>query len=556
MKVLLDKVISDHEFKVIQEVRQYIRIRTLFNKYQGEILNCLKAFDENMNIRVLYFLMDLSLDKDRVVADQAGLLIHKLLSALSYKEIKFLENFYRNTYYGYDFEDDMRTVDLGKLSKKVLDNKYKEAIFCVLTLNGNGYVRAFAINSLVNASYGKKVPFIVLRLNDWVENVRCDAEVALNSIIANQEMFESLLESLPLFDNIGDWKRSDFFGLKVRLNTLLIDSKNRPLLWMKFLHSKDCRIKRSIFSYLMAFKDDSTLLLGLKSKDPIIIKQCISFILDSDNEVDPNILLPVLIKIKSSACKLAGIELASRSYERHLLLAYLVDLLLDRSFTVREFTRLKIKSLEPTFDFVKYYQVLLTTPLVNRSNVLTALGEVCDSSWYSFFESFCFEDDVKVRLAAVSILHGFDKYGSKDLVLDTLCSDNCYESKFMRKVLSNTKSVSTLAFELAELVKLKGFETHVYLNFVYLLQYAPKWLSIESYFVLLNADENDLNKLVLKGIQKWLAKYNRSFVKPSVEAITSIDSLFLQKAQFLPEKWKLQIRSFINYEKNQICPNR
>ena len=78
----------------------------------------------------------------------------------------------------------------------------------VLSCSGNGYVREAAVRYLAHEYLGMELPFLLLRINDWVPEVRSVAIAAVRSRIV-AEYSRQFVRCLPLLESLERQSRHD-----------------------------------------------------------------------------------------------------------------------------------------------------------------------------------------------------------------------------------------------------------------------------------------------------------------------------------------------------------
>jgi hypothetical protein len=65
------------------------------------------------------------------------------------------------------------------------------AIAGILSMHANGYVRQFAVKALSKFTDGSEIPFLLLRLSDWVPQVSAEA------VLSMQQRLTRLAQIIP-----------------------------------------------------------------------------------------------------------------------------------------------------------------------------------------------------------------------------------------------------------------------------------------------------------------------------------------------------------------------
>ncbi|MEM9676267.1 MAG: hypothetical protein AAF992_26990, partial [Bacteroidota bacterium] len=79
----------------------------------------------------------------------------------------------------------LKQQDLRKFLE--FKDEIRDSLFCVASMNSDGYVREKAVKFLVQSPTQDTFPFILFRLADWVPVIRHTAEKGIRNIIQKQE---------------------------------------------------------------------------------------------------------------------------------------------------------------------------------------------------------------------------------------------------------------------------------------------------------------------------------------------------------------------------------
>jgi HEAT repeat protein len=99
----------------------------------------------------------------------------------------------------------------------------------LLSFNGNGYVRQAAVEALAAVTDGRELPFLLLRVADWVEPVRFTAYASVHWRIRG-EWADAMVRCLPLVERLEGQDRARRHALTVLIKDMLQTSTFRPAL--------------------------------------------------------------------------------------------------------------------------------------------------------------------------------------------------------------------------------------------------------------------------------------------------------------------------------------
>ena len=116
------------------------------------------------------------------------------------------------------------------------------------SFHANGRVREKAVRLLAKENDGSELPFLVMRLNDWVEPVRRLAENAVLTRLGSISL-ETIARCLPLFERVSNQQRASHTRVASRLEERLNVDAGEVVLLVS-LNDFDQSVRRSALSYL------------------------------------------------------------------------------------------------------------------------------------------------------------------------------------------------------------------------------------------------------------------------------------------------------------------
>src|SRR5688500_15322611 len=166
---------------IMQLQRKSIWRRLVRSDSSVELVQRIAAQDEPA---AAHYLMALVFSPNSDIADAAAQAIHHLVGIVPPRELPWLDEHFRNWYpehvpAGTKWFD----ITLDSLSRSNAFEARSVSVLGLASLHGNGFVRQRAIELLSDYRTGAELPFLLLRLNDWVANVRAAAQAAVHSRI-------------------------------------------------------------------------------------------------------------------------------------------------------------------------------------------------------------------------------------------------------------------------------------------------------------------------------------------------------------------------------------
>lgn len=154
----------------------------------------------------------------------------------------------------------------------VVRQEWPPRVWAVFTMHPSGYVREAALRRLSSEDSSMlALPYFLLRINDWVEQVRTVATAAVKRLLAPKHS-AAWVPVLGLVDQLRFRSRADHAWLTDAVTSLLLRPESRPEL-MSAARSKDRLVARWAFRAAMTLPDADRAMfvsLALESGDPVV----------------------------------------------------------------------------------------------------------------------------------------------------------------------------------------------------------------------------------------------------------------------------------------------
>ncbi|MGD6818737.1 hypothetical protein [Metabacillus sp. 84] len=174
--------------------------------------------------------------------------IHSCVSKLTNAELLLLDPLFREMYF--DSHDSWRNELLHNLHFADRPAEEKISILGLCTFHPNGYVREEAMTILASFHTGRELPFLLMRCNDWVSEIRrLDKRLAEERIEDSQ--VEAFAANLPVVFKLKNSNRADHDLLFEKISALLSRPEAIP-----FLHegTQSKEHKTRLFYYEMIIR--------------------------------------------------------------------------------------------------------------------------------------------------------------------------------------------------------------------------------------------------------------------------------------------------------------
>ncbi len=394
------------------------------------------------------------------------------------------------------------------------------SVFGFASFHYNGYVREAAIKKLSQFTTGAEIPFLIIRLNDWVPNVRNAAYEAIRLRI-KPEYCRPIIDNLLLLRRLENAARVDNKEIIETIRELLQTDSCRPQI-LETLNMQDRFIRRESFKLLLdatkpdfeelakrALSDDDTVirLLGAKRISAACEgPTCESFF----ESMKRDRYMPV----RREALRMAVRFGPPRDLEE------LRNALLDSHASMREESRYQLRKMQP-FDVAAFYREhLKKSESRTLYAVVSGLAESGSAEDDGLIVAYASHPIRKIRMATVKALASL----RPDAHLETFTKALTDEASHVSYQAVRALRRKPWALNMARLLEFLRSTPHLHVkrNVIYLIERCAKWDSI-SYLLNTLCDPNENVVMMSRSaIDDWLGSFNRSFSSPTQDQLAAI----------------------------------
>ena len=466
--------------------------------------------------------------------------IKALLSRIEIGDMPWLDELMRRSAYG----EAWHRLEPRELAKWVGPGEPGVLLLQLSSMHANGFVREEAVRRLSLLHDGSELPYLLLRLNDWVTQVRQLAHGAILERITD-EYAGRFVRSLTLIIRLQRARRSDQREVLERITQLLTGSASRSsMLGAMMTSPKD--VRRASFHILTADASQDLrqiLASALEAEDPVVRLWAAR---SASSGLDRQQLRTVLVAlsrdpyppVRQEALKTWATSFPGEATD------ILQAALLDRSASVRAEARLRLGE-KDGLDFRQFYLKAMVSTRAARLVVgIAGLAETRVPEDAKVLVPYLSHALASVRRTVVRYLLrlGGDDYVDPafDRVLDVSAGVSNQASRMVQRYASRIgASRLWLLFSGSRV-------THVRRNLLGLLAALPKWESI-TYLVRATCDADDSIAVLARScVARWNSQYNRSQVAPSGEQLAYLESAFSSGETNLPPQVVASIRFAIH----------
>lgn len=387
----------------------------------------------------------------------------------------------------------------------------------IASLNGNGHVRQEAIRELQKTISPRKIPYIMLRLGDWVPQVRERAESAFIECLKKGHA-----EAFMSYTYILDWmtrvERVDLSGIHDKIIDYLTSSTSKEYL-MQALDHADKRVRLFSYKALLSKSPYEPELIERGAKDPnqgirrIIFQNIIN--LPGEN---PTKYLPVFIQ-DSSAKISSSAMMAIPEGQWPDFRSIIFENMFSNSPSIRNTARFLLKR-HGFSVFADEYRKRIESELISPG-ILSGFAETGSKDDFVILKHYANHPKSKIRSATIAGLYRLDAEQTIPYLIEALrdstarvrrtssnilCKYRRFDRDSVRRVLRDGTSASKVS-------ALK------------VLCDSSSWDAIEDIFLMITDGDETVRITAWNHYVKWLLKRSvNNWVKPSQSVLCSLEA--------------------------------
>lgn len=483
--------------------------RLLFG--QAKPIDLLVRMDQKGEIAVIPHLLQYAIGNKNENGKAAARVIHSRMNELSLSGLVDFDERIRQA--GIEYPriwgwGELHPDEIGSITHL---SEYRASILGVSSFHSNGYIRERAVLELSKNWTGEELAYLLIRLNDWVSNVR-DASAASVKLRLKPEYAGRFVDCLPLIMRLSKRQRIIQTSLFSSIIELLQDDAARPAL-LSGLLSEDRSVRRACYrvAYEIPGIDWAAVIdLGIRDQDTQIRLWSVQGLrkLNDAGAIKRFLALPekdAYMPVRREALRLYLTDFPE------LASIHLAEALLDIHPAVRDEARYHLSKREK-MDFVGFYRDAL-----NQDKALypaiCGLGEVGSESDIPLILSYVDHPRNKIRFAAIKSLARIGAREPIDVFWKALSDPSPRVSREAMKGLVLFRH-SLNGQRLWDLLSESPYD-HTTKHLLALMTRLPKWDSIYYLIKALGSTDEKASISIRQSIEDWIAHFNNSFVSPT-----------------------------------------
>ncbi|WCT57412.1 hypothetical protein PQ456_07875 [Paenibacillus kyungheensis] len=383
----------------------------------------------------------------------------------------------------------------------------------------DGYVREVAVQRLSQFQNGSEIPWLLIRLNDWVSPIRFKAYRALKQKIhiRNTEYF---IQSIWLVQRLVGRGKEHHELLNTQIQQLIAQPEARPAL-EHYMHSTDVYIRQ--FCYNMMLKTEAAdryaLFTSALQDHALVIRLWAARQIDQAIEVDKDSsekisnqwldIVYMMLADHFPALRRLALDILSYHFPMQAETA-LIDGLMSHNLTIRETARRHLPKINP-IPYVEYYLDQIWNG--NESSLAVAiagLGETGTAEDAEVIAEYKDHTQIKVRKAVLTALGKLKPTAYMDVFSQALVDSQPGISKIAKQTLIQY----TYMLDRERLIQLvlNCPLSHISRNALRILFAFDSWQSLDSLLrILVQTEHRIVEHTVNHLLDGWITKANSQF---------------------------------------------
>ncbi|MFO7906876.1 MAG: HEAT repeat domain-containing protein [Pirellulaceae bacterium] len=465
-------------------------------------------------------------DAERLSAAQA---VHSLVEATSPEDLPWLDEEIRSWSWSYGRRESWSQLNPSEVRKTSFPPEFETSVFGLMSCHPNGRVREAAVKRLGTSAHPEALRFLLVRLNDWVPNIRQTALQIVHNRLEGP--IDPFVPNLYLVSRLAECQRADFSEFIRAVAQKLVLPEHVDVLF-RLIEQGSWSAARQWFAVVLSLPGDHHsrfIRAGLKSSDIVVRLRSVQ---SAPNMLREDELASLLTEVRQN--KLAAVRLQALSaYVDHFPNAApgaLRESLLDRSASVREFARFYLRKAGEN-GFADYYRKALQDDKTVRVALL-GLGETGNETDLPLVLPYLDSSVTSRRTAAIQSLSRLADDRFVNVFLDHLQD----ESPRVVRTAGQWVSGRPHLIDLDRINHLLSTDSRAHVRQTALIIFgsADFWKALPHLIRAAQDDDDDIRTRARGLVEK---RYNRIYTKPSSQQASRIRQALDEGAGRLDEQF-------------------
>ena len=529
----MPKVLSENTRLLIESLHKPV---SLWNRSSKHKLAMLELIGEAHEPGAIPDLAPLLLDRNINIAQATARAVSQLGALLRPAELPWLDQVTRvRSPYRWSYPSAWAELKPGQLDQVQKLSEVSAFPLGLASFHFNGYIREEVLRQLGDVFNGTELPFLLLRLNDWVPQVRSTAESLIRARLKG-DYAHFFINNLALIARLRTTRRGREQAVIGAIEALLKTEDGRQAV-IAGMDSPDMQVKRECYRLALRSNLDqhSVVEKALNEAAPEIRRwgaENLAFIPESTASE------ALLSRLRADQLSVVRRHALQVSCERipEAARPWLEHALLDSHPAVRGYAQSQLG--KQTGGNIRQFYVDALGRSDSRSvySALSGLGETGCSADVDLILPYLSHERSKVRRAAIRSLARLQTNGFVDLFVQYLSDATASVSREAMKALG--KRAHLLEGERIWHVFTNTASRHSRRNALFLIARLGKWESITYLIEVLCTEDEELRELAKKYVRRWQSQFNRSFTKPTAEQAKGLSRAISRCGPFVEQPVK------------------
>lgn len=540
--------LSPRATELLNELRRASSLREKLVGRTEHDVAVLNELNDAPEARMIPWLLDTAFGKPDAVRQAAAGIIDAALARTPVRALSRLEDeCRRSAWYSNPVTSAWYALRPVQLSPFRSSGSAEVGVAAVASFHPNGYVREAAVIWLGTLG-ARALPFLLLRLNDWVDQVAARSLEAVQARLVGEQA-DVLIDCLPLLASLERTQRRDHRNVIDRVYAVLRAPAQRDALG-RGRRSTDRLIRRVCFR--LALESPGTAILDVfreshDDPDPAVrlaaVRATVASVGDDQLEA---VMVAAWTDVFASVRRVA-LDVTATRLEASRALVWLERGLIDESRSVREVSRYHIARLRLPINVIQHYVDTLGRSLRPRAlaTALAALREVGRPEHAGLALGFLGHDRPIVRRAAIRAVAALDATRHLDRLVAML--DDPSPTVANAAAESLRPHAGAIGMDVLLAVVRSAPRSHNRLAAASLTLGLGKWNSLLALLAAARDSDERLRASVDRWLRDWLDRQNRAYTQPAPVQLDAIARALAENGARLEHRTREEIERTVAY---------
>lgn len=401
----------------------------------------------------------------------------------------------------------------------------------VMSCHYNGFKREAAVRMLGNMGDPRAFSALLVRVNDWVSEVRIVAKESFIKLLTTENINE-VIEHLPQIYHLLNCGRTEHVSLLESVDNFL---KHRadPDFIIDGISSSEKLVARACLNLVLTHNllpESDLTILGLKNSDVVVRLRCADLLKNLPLAVQkPLLKIAINDKFMPIRREAFQVQLTIAADDENIVLAK--TMLFDRHSSIRTIAINYLNKRNPNIS-EEYISALESSTVAFKKCALWGIGHLSLKEHTDEVRRRLDSEFPSIRQQALVTLYKLNYELMKSLLLSSLLDKSVAVCKAASRFLAKSEFSLTLK-DLSNVLK-KAESTQLYSICLFLSRHINKWDRL--IFIIhchsLDLDDTD-NELLQKEYVNWNLNFNNTGTQPSKEQLFELLYLYKTDREFI-----------------------